>query len=250
MWLRGISIESGQAVAPQVAQGLGQSLEDFLSPLLRQLDEQIDKRLVRTFFKTIQAMIEFRHRSVGLLLSELGAYLLCPEQAPAGTKRLSNLLRCSKWAYGLIEQFLWQGADQRVKALVAAQETVLAIWDESVLEKAESLKGEGLCAVRSSKAARLKRIKPGFFNPPDGRPVFVPGLNWLGVLIMGSGGPPTLAAMHWWSSRGKFKSDQRRQEENLLKRCAQRWGQRLLHIWDRGFALLQPECAPVQRDHT
>jgi hypothetical protein len=236
MWLTEVSVESGKGAAPQVAQSLGYRLEDFLSPLLSQLDEQIDKRLVRTFFKTIQAMIEFRHGSVGLLLSELGAYLLSPAQAPAGTKRLSNLLRCSKWAYGLIEQFLWQKADQRVNELVAAQETVLAIWDESVLEKAESLKGEGLCAVRSSKAARLNRIKPGFFNPPGGRPIFVPGLNWLGLLIMGASGPPTLAAMQWWSSRGKFKSDRRNEEENLLKRCAQTWGQRLLHIWDRGFA--------------
>jgi hypothetical protein len=95
----------------------------------------------------------------------------------------------------LIEQFLWQAADQRIKALVAAEETVLAIWDESVLEKAESLKVEGLCAVRSSKAACLKRIKPGFFNPPGGQPIFVPGLNWLGVLIMDYSGPPILAAM-------------------------------------------------------
>lgn len=56
---------------------------------------------------------------------------------------------------------------------------MLAIWDESVLEKAESLQLEGLCAVRSSKARRLKRIKLGFFNPPGGRPIFVPGYHWL-----------------------------------------------------------------------
>lgn len=44
-------------------------------------------------------------------------------------------------------------------------------WDESVIEKPESLKAERLCAVRSSKACRLKRIKPGFYNLPTGRPV-------------------------------------------------------------------------------
>jgi hypothetical protein len=92
--------------------------------------------------------------------------------------------------------------EQRVNELVEAEEEILAIWDESVLEKAESLKLEGLCAVRSSKASRLKRIKLGFFNPPSGRLIFVPGLNRLGILIMGCSGPPTLAAMHWWSSRG------------------------------------------------
>ena len=42
MGLTDISVESRKTAAPQVAQGLGQSLEDFLSPLLRQLDEQIE----------------------------------------------------------------------------------------------------------------------------------------------------------------------------------------------------------------
>ena len=59
------------------------------------------------------------------------------------------------------------------------KEEAYVIWDESVLEKSESLQAEGLCAVRSTKAARLKRIKPGYFNPPTDRPIFVPGFNWL-----------------------------------------------------------------------
>ena len=69
------------------------------------------------------------------------------------------------------------------------------IWDESVLEKPESIALEGLCLVRSSKAARLKRIKPGYCNPPGGPPVFVPGMQWLTVMVAGMTGPPTLAAM-------------------------------------------------------
>ncbi len=64
--------------------------------------------------RTIAAIIEFRHRANGLLLTELGAYLESPAHAPAGTKRLSNLLRCRKWAAALIGRFLWQRADQRV----------------------------------------------------------------------------------------------------------------------------------------
>ena len=59
------------------------------------------------------------------------------------------------------------------------------IWDESVLEKSESLKAEGICAVRSSKAACLKRIKPGYYNPPTDRLIFVPGFNWLQILVTG-----------------------------------------------------------------
>ena len=80
----------------------------------------------------------------------------------------------------------------------------LLLWDESVIEKPESIAWEGLCAVRSSKARRLKRIKPGYYNPPAGPPIFVPGMNWLAVLLLGRQGPPTLAAMRWWTTRGVF----------------------------------------------
>jgi hypothetical protein len=35
---------------------------------------------------------------MGLLLSELGGYLLGPDQAPAGTKRISNLVHAADWS--------------------------------------------------------------------------------------------------------------------------------------------------------
>ena len=56
------------------------------------MDRLLDKRLVRTFLQTIQVILAYRDRVGGLLLSELGGYLLSPEQAPAGSKRLSTLL--------------------------------------------------------------------------------------------------------------------------------------------------------------
>ena len=79
--------------------------------------------------------------------------------------------------------------------------TALTLWDESVLEKSESIALEGLGPVRSSKAARLKRIKPGYYHPPGGPPVFVPGLQWIAIMVAGYSGPPTLAAMRWWTRR-------------------------------------------------
>lgn len=106
--------------SPEVAHHLAEQLEAFLHPLLLWLDASLDKRLVRTFLHTIQAILQFRHRAHGLLLSELGAYLLSPAQAPAGTKRLSNLLPSPKWAASLIEQFLWNQADVRLTALEEA----------------------------------------------------------------------------------------------------------------------------------
>lgn len=226
----------GIEISQQVANELGEHLVRYIEPLLKKLDEQIDKRLVRTFVKALQAIIELRNQSNGLLLSELGGYILSPAQAPAGTKRLSNLLRSTKWGHQLIDWFLWQKAEQRLEELEADGKDVLIAWDESVLEKSESIAIEGLCAVRSSKARRLKRIKPGYFNPPGGRPIFVPGMNWVTLMVMGLQGTPAVAAMRWWTTRGKLASDRRTEETALLKQCTQAWGKRVIHIWDRGFA--------------
>jgi hypothetical protein len=146
----------------QQAQKAADLLQIFLGPFEQWLDAQIDRRLVRTFFLTLQAIVRFRHSRSGLLLSELGAHVLSPAQAPAGTKRLSNLLRSPRWSHTLLDRFLWHRADQALRQLDETGETALAIWDESVLEKPESIALEWLCPVRSIKAARLN---PGFFNP-------------------------------------------------------------------------------------
>lgn len=226
--------EEDQACASKSGE-LQRRLLEFLAPLLLQLDAVLDKRLVRTFVQTVIAIVSFRHGQNGLLLSELGSYILNPRQAPAGTKRLSNLLRSKRWGYELIEQFLWQQGEQRISALKQAGEEALLVWDESVIEKASSLALEGLCAVRSSVARQLKRIKKGFYTPPSG-PIFVPGMHWVGVLVMGMGGAPVVAAMRWWTTRGMLQSDKRTEEEKLLVECVRRWGRGVLHVWDRGFA--------------
>ena len=218
------------------SQAFSQHLETFTSPLLQWLDSQLDKRLVRTFFLTLQAILMLRHTKYGLLLSELGAYILNADQAPAGTKRLSNLLRSPKWTYSLIEQFLWHQAQEHLDALVSGGKTALVIWDESVIEKPESSALEGLGPVRSSKAARLKRIKPGYFNPPGGPPVFVPGMQWISLVVSSLEGVPALAAMRWWTNRGPLHSDKRTEEAKLLGQCAQQWAEKVVHVWDRGFA--------------
>jgi len=90
--------------------------------------------------------------------------------------------------------------------------------------------------VRSSKAVRLKRIKPGFFNPPGGRPVFVPGFHWLKILVVGHKGTPTLAHMRWWTTRGEQQSQKRVEESAVLAHIDRLWGKEVVHIWDRGFA--------------
>lgn len=230
--------DQGAQASPQISQVLATKLRTFLLPLLIDLDQQLDKRLVATYLALVQTIITFRDRANGLLLSELGGYLLSPKQAPAGTKRISNLLRSTKWTYQLIEDFLWSQAEKRVAQLQSKAQPALLLWDESVVEKSESLKSEGLCSVRSSKAARLKHIKPGFYTPPS-LPIFVPGLQWVGLVLVGlkkQSGPPVLAMLRWWTSRGVRASDKRGEEAELLRECIKRWGNQIIHVWDRGFA--------------
>jgi len=123
-----------------IAGSLRGQLEAYLLPLLVAMDEHIDKRLVRTVVLLVGAIIELRHPGNGLVLSELGGYILGPGQAPAGTKRISNLLRSNKWHYGLIDRFFWQEGDRRVTALHNSGEAAVVVWDESVIEKPESSK--------------------------------------------------------------------------------------------------------------
>jgi hypothetical protein len=136
----------------------------------------------------------------------------------------------------VIETFLWAQANGCVASNQEQCEAALVVWDGSVVEKAETLVSEDLCAVRSSRAARLKRVRPGFYNPPGGRPVFVPGLHWLTTLLLVPDQPPVVAAMRWWTTRGPHASCKRQEETALLAQCAHAWGQRVIHIWDRGFA--------------
>lgn len=176
------------------------------------MDAVLDKRLVRTFVQSIAVILTFRDRANGLLLSELGGYLLSPEHAPAGTKRLSNLLHSTKWAASLIICFLWQRASDHLAQWQQAGQDGLVIWDESGWEKPESFQLEDLGPTRSSKATRLTRIKPGYYSAPT-RPIFVPGMQWLAVLLIGrlaSQGPPLLAAQRWWTNRGPHASDHSR----------------------------------------
>ena len=229
------STDLSQASA-QHSQQLASDLSLLLAPLLKTLDEHLDVRLVRTFLSCIALFIQFRNRAQGLLLSELGAYLTTPEHAPAGTKRISNLLRSTKWGSEVIDGFLWERAQARLDELEGAGKQAVCIWDGSVLEKAESEKLEGLCAVRSSKARRLRKLKAGLFNQLSGPPMVVRAMEWTGILLAGLAQVPTVVRMKWWSRRGLHASTQREVEQDLLFTLAGAWGERVLHIFDRGYA--------------
>jgi hypothetical protein len=155
-----------------------------------------------------------------------------------GTKRLSTLIHHKGWKAQQIEEFLLQRADLQVGQWQTRGQDGLLIWDGTVVEKPESLKAEGLCPVRSSKAVRLTRVKKGSYHPP-GKPIFVPGLHGIGLRLSGRSkqqGPARLSALRWWTWRGPLASYEKDEHCKLLRLTCQRWGDRLLHIFDRGYS--------------
>lgn len=209
--------------------------ESYLSPLTQILDVQIDRRLVSTFYNLFVTILMFRNRAMGLLLSELGGYICGFDHAPAGTKRISNLLRSKKWISAVIDEFLFNRTKERVEELTKQGKRALLLWDDSRVEKHESWVCEGLCSVWSSKAKRLTRIRPGFFSPPKQR-ICVPGFQWTGVFLSHLGGVPSVCQMSWWTTRGIFKEDPDNIIWRLLKKISQHLDQPLLHVLDRGYA--------------
>lgn len=145
----------------------------------------------------------------------IGGYLAGAKHAPAGTKRISNLLRSPRWRHEL-SRFLLSRADERLQELEAQEEVALVLWDDSELEKPESEKLEGLGIVCSGKAKRLKKYRKGCYNPP-GKTVIVPGIHWSGCVLTGMQGVASLVMMRWWTNRGKCASRMRNQHRAMLR---------------------------------
>ena len=113
---------------PQASRFLLHQIDRYTSPIRIALDKEIDKRLVRTFFDLFCVILMFRNRAMGLLLSELGGYICGFSHAPAGTKRISNLLRSPKWSANLIDHFLFEQTRERISELVQKGQRPLFLW--------------------------------------------------------------------------------------------------------------------------
>ena len=186
----------------------------FVHPLLVQLDAHLDCRLVRTLAQSVVALVAHRHRPAALLLSELGAYLAGPEHAPAGTKRLANLLHSPRWQAAEIGAYLREHGGAQVAAAAAQvpEGRALCILDGSVLEKAREC-AEPQGSPRSAQGpprrggcggpapSRGPATIRGRHGPADGD---VPGWRWMAALVTAWGLPSaahplTLGAWHWYA---------------------------------------------------
>jgi len=223
---------------PRSSEFLNKKIDLYLKDILESLNSQIDKRLVRTFRSLFIVILTFRNRSTGLVLSELGSFLCSPAKAPAGTKRISNLLRSKKWTAFLIDRFLFERTKKRIEQLTQKRKMVLFLWDDSCLEKSESWFSEGLCSVRSSKAKRLTKIKRGFYNTFKNN-ICVPGYKWTGILVSAVGEVPSVCQMTWWTNRGKFKEQGTNIIYRMLDKLSKNIDLQVTHVFDRGYASAQ-----------
>jgi hypothetical protein len=234
-------LEGNEQDPQKVARFLGQELEIFLLPFLQVLNQFLDKRLVDTCLLLLVAMIRFRNLKQGLTLSELGSYVRGYKKekitAPAGTKRIGNFIRSLKWSSSLIDKYLFDEADKKVRELTKRGERVLCIHDSSIIEKPESNEIEGLCPVISSKAKRLTRTKRGkVFNEHHARPVMVTGMHWKAALIAGIRDLPVVALMQWGTTKGDYAKNQNEEERDIFRKLVYKWNTLVIHVCDRGYA--------------
>ncbi|MEL7339924.1 MAG: transposase [Bacteroidota bacterium] len=234
MFLQRLKDSSDLGIRQRASHFLLHQLDKFTASLREDLDEQIDSRLVRTFYDLIAVILMFRHRQMGLLLSELGGWVCGFCHAPAGTKRISNLLRSPKWSSTIIDDFFWHRTKVRIEQLQAQGKRPLMLWDDSRIEKPESWVCEGLCSVWSSKAKRLTRIKKGYYNAISR--ICVPGFKWTGVFLSHLGGVPSVCQMSWWTTRGKYKEDPDNIIFRLLRKIHEQLSSAVVHVLDRGYA--------------
>lgn len=207
----------------------------FLAPFLAHLRMQMDVRLVRTFEDCFHGILAHRNKDKGLILSELGGYITGFLFSPSGTKRLSNLFRSAKWCAQDLEDVHLEGAKKQVDSWVLAGQRVLGFIDDSSVEKPESWYSEGLCAVYSSKAQRLTRIKKGYYHPPVKR-ICVPGFQWTALMIGGLSLIPMVGLMKWWTKKGREADSQDNVFYKLLKQIKAVFGSTMTLVLDRGFA--------------
>src|SRR5947209_19548982 len=110
----------------ELSHRLGMHLLRFLEPLVCELDATVDKRPLRTLVQTVEAIVAFRDRNHGLLLSELGDYMDGLGRG-GGTKRLSTLIHHQGRKAQQIEEFLLWRADSQMESWEAHGEDELLI---------------------------------------------------------------------------------------------------------------------------
>ena len=223
-------------------------LQAFLSPLLNLLSEVLDKRLVRTFYLLSEVLSSLSKSRHSLQITTLGCALLGAFQSRAGMKRIHRLLDSDKWEASLLIDYIKQTCKTHIEQ-IPDKSFRLLLWDDSQVEKHETIHGESLCPVRSSKFKRLIRIRPDYYNPPTKSPAFVAGMHWIGLVACGLQSLPMVYTFDFWSTRGASKDKWFKRHLKVLIKVNKELADSVIHVFDRGFCgknwisvLLQLNC--------
>lgn len=237
-------LESGtdsheKQLAEEESQRWASQLETYLAPYSQRLDAYLDRRVVGNLTAPVAGIVQTRAE---LTLAERGSAICGPEHTEAGTQRLQRALHHQGWQSEVIEEVRWDQAEQRRKQMEQRGEIPLCRWDSSVVEKPQSVRWEGVGAVRASRVRRLARRRPDVFNRP-GLPVRVRGFERESLLLVGKSGVPQVVALRCWRREKQGSGHQRQQQEELLNQAARRGGRQVRHVagsrlWARSLAQL------------
>lgn len=202
-----------------------------LGSFFQSLDDCIDARLSRTA-NLLLSLLCSAHQPQ-LTLTHLAAQLACFEiTAQAWVKRLDNFLKSQKWNASIIDAQLLQHADEFVDFAEQSQKDCLLLWDDSVFEKPGTEQDPNLCSVHSTKVSYITRPRPGFISKLYW--TSIPGLKVSGM-VMATSKRSRIAHVRLWSSRGEEATDKKTVDAQMLELASQRWGQRVTHVFDRGY---------------
>lgn len=210
--------------------------EHFLYPLLEELSLSLDSRLVKTFEELFLCILENTNSTKSLLLTELGTLLSGNTHGNAGVKRIGNLIRSENWNSSIIADFLKSKNLERINTMRSKKVRPLLIWDGSVLEKHESMRLEGLSPVISSKAKRLTRIKPGYYNSPVKGFINVPGFKVEAAVLTALSEAASLFEFNIYSRQGLFKEWWSNFMWYGFENMDKHSNNDVLHVFDRGYA--------------
>ena len=100
------------------SQWWAEQLARYLRPYQERLDAYVDRRVVGNLLATVGAIVQSRCE---LTTSELGSAICGPAHAEAGTQRLQYALHHQGWEAEVIEEVLWQEAEQRRQQMRASR---------------------------------------------------------------------------------------------------------------------------------
>ena len=95
-----------------------EQLARYLRPYQERLDAYVDRRVVGNLMATVGAIVQSR---CALTTSELGSAICGPAHAEAGTQRLQYALHHQGWEAAVIEEVLWQEAEQSRQQMRASR---------------------------------------------------------------------------------------------------------------------------------